>query len=101
MLKDLAGSIDNLIHAASLDGGHEIKSANQNVSVSIEKIEESVEHILDQNESIESELEDLKSDMTSLKTQISSLAVSFTSTFSTSPRVFEICFFRCTSFGII
>ena len=76
MIKDLAGSIDNLIHAASLDGGHEIKNGNQNVSVSIEKIEESVEHILDQNESIESELEDLKSDMTSLKTQISSLAVS-------------------------
>ena len=77
MLKDLASSIiDNLIHAALLDGGQEIKSTNQNVSVSIEKIEESVEHILDQNELIESELDDLKSDMTSLKTQISSLAVS-------------------------
>ena len=77
MLKDLAGSvIENLIHAASLDGG-QIKSTNQNFSVSIEKIEESVEHIMDQNESIESELEDLKSDMTSLKTQISSLAVGY------------------------
>ena len=75
MRKDLAGSIDNLIHAASLDGALEIKSDNQSVSDSIEKIEESVEHLLDQNESIESELEDLKSDMTSLKTQISSLAV--------------------------
>ena len=71
----LAGSIENLIHAASLDGGQEIKIDNQGVSESIGKIEESVEHILDQNESIESELEDLKLDMTSLKTQISSLAV--------------------------
>ena len=76
MIKDLAGSIDNLVQVVSLDGGREIKSGNQSVSDTIGKIEESVEHILDQNESIESELEDLKSDMTSLKTQISSLAVS-------------------------
>ena len=75
MPKDLAGSIDNLIHAASLDGGQEVKIGNQGLVDSIEKIEGSVEHILDQNESIESELEDLKLDMTSLKTQISSLAV--------------------------
>ena len=80
MLKDLAhglaGSIDNIIHGSTFDGGQEIKATNEDVSASIEKIEESVEHILDQNESLESELEDLKSDMTSLKTQISSLAVS-------------------------
>lgn len=73
--KDLAGSIDNLVQVVPLDGGNEAKNGNQNVSISIEKIEESFEHILDQNESIESELEDLKSDMSSLKTQISSLAV--------------------------
>ena len=77
MIKDLAGSIDNLVQVVSLDGGNEVKNGNQNFSLSIEEIEESVEHILDQNEAIESELEDLKSDMTSLKTQITSLAVSF------------------------
>ena len=49
MIKDLAGSIDNLVQVVSLDGGNEVKNGNQNVSVSIDKIEQSVEHILDQN----------------------------------------------------
>ena len=40
MIKDLAGSIDNLVQVVSLDGGNEVKNGNQNVSVSIEKIEE-------------------------------------------------------------
>ena len=66
---------DSLVQIVAHDGGREAKADNQNLSHSIEKIEESMEHILDQNESIESELEDLKSNMTSWKKQISSLAV--------------------------
>ena len=72
IIKDIT---DSLVQIVSSDVSREAKNGNQNVTISIEKIEDSVQHILDQNESTESELEDLKSDMASLKTQISSLAV--------------------------
>ena len=38
MIKDLAGSIDNLVQVVSLDGGRETKSGNESVSETIEKI---------------------------------------------------------------